>query len=298
VVTVVVTGSSGLIGSALVTNLRAAGQEVRRLVRREPSGSDEFRWDPARHEIDDRALDGADAVVNLAGAGIGDRRWTDHYKDLVRRSRLDSTSTLVDAIVRRTDRPAVLLQGSAVGFYGDTGEESVDETAPAGTGFLADLVTDWEAAAQPAADAGVRVVRRRTGVVLSPDGGALGKVLPLFKLGLGGRLGSGRQWMSWIALPDQVAAMRFLLDNADLDGAVNVTAPEPVRNRDYTKAIGRAVHRPTLALVPPIALRTALGGFADEGVLVSQHVVPARLEAAGFAFTYEDVDAALTALVG
>ena len=295
---VVVTGSSGLIGSALVTNLRAAGHEVRRLVRRQPSGADEFSWDPARHDIDGRALDGADAVVNLAGAGIGDRRWSEDYKDLVRRSRLDSTTTLVDAITARSDRPGVLLQGSAVGWYGDTGEDAVDETAPAGAGFLAELVRQWEAAAQPAADAGVRVVRLRTGVVLSADGGALGKVLPLFKAGLGGRLGSGRQWMSWIALPDQIAAMRFLLDNPDIDGPVNVTAPEPVRNRDYTKAIGRAVHRPALALVPPIALRAALGGFADEGVLVSQRVLPARLEAAGFSFTYDDVDAALRALVG
>jgi len=295
---VVVTGASGLIGSALVTNLRAAGHEVRRLVRRRPAGDEEFGWDPPRHEIDDGVLDGADAVVNLAGAGIGDRRWSDDYKDLVRRSRLDSTTTITDAITRRADRPAVLLQGSAVGWYGDTGEDAVDETAPAGAGFLAELVRQWEAAAQPAADAGVRVVRLRTGVVLSSDGGALGKVLPLFKAGLGGRLGSGRQWMSWIALPDQIAAMRFLLDNPDIDGPVNLSAPEPVRNRDYTKAIARAVHRPALALVPPVALRLALGGFADEGVLVSQRVLPARLEAAGFSFTYDDVDAALRALVG
>ena len=295
--TVVVTGSSGLIGTALVTNLQASGQEVRRLVRREPAADDEFRWDPSRGEIDDKVLDGAHAVVNLAGAGIGDRRWTDSYKELARRSRLDSTTTLVQAIARRSDRPSVLLNASAVGWYGDTGEETVDESAPAGSGFLAELVRQWEKAAEPAADAGVRVVRMRTGVVLSADGGALGKVLPLFRLGLGGRLGSGRQWMSWVALPDQIAAIRFLLDHGDIAGAVNVTAPEPVRNRDYTKAIGRAVHRPTLAWVPPVALRTALGGFADEGVLVSQRVVPARLEAAGFSFTYDDVDAALTALV-
>jgi uncharacterized protein (TIGR01777 family) len=296
--TVLVTGSSGLIGSALVTNLRADGHDVRRLVRRAPTAGDEFHWDPARHEIDDRALEGVDAVVHLAGAGIGDRRWTDDHKDLVLRSRLDGTSTLADAIARRPDRPAVLLSGSAVGFYGDTGEEAVDETAAVGQGFLAEVVRQWEAAARPAIDAGVRVVFSRTGVVLSPDGGALGKVLPLFKLGLGGRLGSGRQWMSWIALPDQIAAMRFLLDRTDIDGPVNLTAPEPVRNRDYTKAIGRALHRPTLAVVPSVALRTALGGFADEGVLVSQRVVPGRLEAAGFTFTYDDVDAALGALLG
>jgi uncharacterized protein (TIGR01777 family) len=297
-VTVLVTGSSGLIGSALVTNLRAAGRDVRRLVRRAPTAPDEFRWDPDRHEIDDSALDGVDAVVHLAGAGIGDRRWTEAHKDLVRRSRVDGTATLVDAIVRRSDRPAVLLSGSAVGWYGDTGEEAVDETAPVGQGFLAEVVRQWEAGTQPAADAGVRVVKLRTGIVLSPEGGALGKVLPLFKLGLGGKLGSGRQWMSWIALPDQIAAMRFLLDRTDIEGPVNVTAPEPVRNRDYTKAVARAVHRPALAIVPPVALRAALGGFADEGVLISQRVVPARLEQAGFSFTYDDVDAALTALLG
>lgn len=296
--TVLVTGSSGLIGSALVTNLRASGEAVRRLVRRTPRAADEFSWDPMKRVLDDRALDGVDAVVHLAGAGIGDRRWSEDYKDLVRRSRLDGTSTLVDAITRRADRPRVLLSGSAVGWYGDTGDEAVDETAPAGQGFLAELVRQWEVAAQPAAEAGVRVVTLRTGVVLSADGGALGKVLPLFKLGLGGRLGSGRQWMSWIALPDHLAAMRFLLDHADLDGAINVTAPEPVRNRDYTKAIARAVHRPALAIVPPPALRAALGGFADEGVLVSQRVVPARLESAGFEFTYDDIDAALGALLG
>jgi uncharacterized protein (TIGR01777 family) len=295
-VRVVVTGASGLIGTALGDNLRADGHDVVRLVRRQPRGRDERQWDPATRTIDDDALEGADAVVHLAGAGIGDHRWTDGYRRTIRDSRVQGTATIARAIAA-TDPPPALLCGSAVGWYGDTGEEATDETGPAGRGFLAGVVRDWEAAADPAREAGARVAHLRTGVVLATRGGALGKVLPLFRLGLGGRLGSGRQWMSWIALPDHVAATRFLLDRADLDGAINVTAPEPVRNRDYTAAVARAVHRPALAPVPARALRLALGGFADEGVLVSQRVLPARLEAAGFGFTYDDVDAALAALV-
>jgi uncharacterized protein (TIGR01777 family) len=295
-VRVVVTGASGLIGAALVDNLRADSHDVVRLVRRQARSRDERRWDPATRTIDDTALDGVDAVVHLAGAGIGDHRWSDDYKAEVLASRVDGTTTIATAIAA-SGRPITLLSGSAVGWYGETGDEITDETSESGTGFLADVVRQWEAASRPSVEAGGRVVFLRSGVVLSPDGGALGKVLPLFRLGLGGRLGSGRQWMSWIALPDHLAAIRFLLDRADLDGAVNLTAPEPVRNRDYTKAIGRAVRRPALAIVPAPALRAALGGFADEGVLVSQRVVPTRLEGAGFSFTYDDVDAALAALV-
>ena len=294
----VVTGSSGLIGSALVRSLTADGHEVVKLVRRAPRSADERQWDPSSGELDPALMDAADAVVHLAGAGIGDKRWTDDYQRLILRSRVDGTSTIATAIARCTDLPKVLLSASAVGFYGDTGEEAVDESAAQGDGFLADVVQQWEAATEPAEAAGVRVVHVRTGVVLSADGGALGKVLPLFKLGLGGRLGSGKQWMSWIAIADDIAALRFLLDRADISGAVNITAPEPVRNRDYTKAIGRAVHRPALAIVPATALRAALGGFADEGVLVSQRVLPTRLEDAGFPFTYADIDSALNAIVG
>lgn len=294
---VVVTGASGLIGSALVRSLSADGHDVIRLVRREPRAADERQWNPAAGSLDPAVMDAGDAVVHLAGAGIGDRRWTEDYKQTVLRSRVDGTTTIAQAIARATDPPKVLLSASAVGYYGETGDEAVDESASSGDGFLADVVRQWEAATAPAEGADVRVVHLRTGVVLSADGGALGKVLPLFKLGLGGRLGSGRQWMSWIAIADHITALRFLLDRADIAGPVNVTAPEPVRNRDYTRAIGRAVHRPALAVVPATALRLALGGFADEGVLVSQRVVPTRLEDAGFPFTYADIDAALTALV-
>lgn len=294
---VVVTGASGLIGSALVKSLTADAHDVVRLVRREPRAADERQWDPSGGDLDPALMDAADAVVHLAGAGIGDKRWTEDYKQTILRSRVDGTTTIATAIARATDPPNVLLSASAVGYYGETGDEGADESSPNGQGFLADVVRQWEAATAAAETAGVRVVHARTGVVLSAEGGALGKVLPLFKLGLGGRLGNGQQWMSWIAIADHITALRFLLDRADLAGPINVTAPEPVRNRDYTKAIGRAVHRPALAVVPATALRVALGGFADEGVLVSQRVVPARLEDAGFPFTYADIDSALTAIV-
>lgn len=297
---VAVTGASGLIGAALVRNLRTDGHDVVRLVRREPAAADERQWQPSRRTVDPSVLDGVDAVVHLAGAGIGDHRWTDDYKRTVLASRVDGTTAIATAIAARPagDRPDVLVSASAVGYYGDTGDDAVDESAPSGQGFLAQVVREWEAATAPAAEAGVRVVTARSGVVLSAEGGALGKVLPLFRAGLGGRLGSGRQWMSWIALPDEIAALRFLIAREDIAGAVNLTAPEPVRNRDYTRAIARAVHRPAVAIVPPAALRVALGGFANEGVLVSQRVVPTRLEDAGFAFTYADIDAALDALIG
>jgi uncharacterized protein (TIGR01777 family) len=294
---VVITGSTGFIGSALVGALRGDGHEVVRLVRRPPRAPDEARWDPSAGTVDSGALRGADAVVHLAGVGIGDRRWNDEHRRAVLASRVDGTTTIARAIAEVEDGPRTLLSASAIGFYGDTGEDTVDESASAGEGFLADVVRQWEACTAPAADAGVRVVLSRTGVVLSSAGGALAKVLPLFKAGLGGRLGSGRQWMSWIALPDEIAAIRFLLAREDLSGPFNLTAPEPVTNRDYTAAIARAVHRPTVFPVPASALRVVLGGFADEGVLVSQRVVPRRLEEAGFGFTYDDIDAAVRAVI-
>jgi uncharacterized protein (TIGR01777 family) len=297
---VIVTGASGLLGTALVTNLRTDGHEVVRLVRRSARAADEAEWDPSNRRLDPAVLAGATAVVHLAGAGVGDKRWSQDYKNTILASRVDGTTTIAAALAACPDeaRPKVLLSASGVGFYGDTGEEVADETSATGDGFLAEVVRRWESATAAAVDAGVRVVTTRNGLVLAEHGGVLHKMLPVFKAGLGGRLGSGRQWMSWIALPDHLAAMRFLLDRDDVSGPVNLTSPEPVRNRDYTKALGRALHRPTLAVVPPVALRAAFGEFADEGVLVSQRVVPARLEAAGFTFTYADIDAALSALVG
>jgi uncharacterized protein (TIGR01777 family) len=294
---VVVTGSTGLIGAALVANLRADGHDVRRLVRRAPAAADERQWEPASGRLDPDVLAEVDVVVHLAGAGIGDKRWTQQYKRLVLDSRVEGTSTIARAVAERPADKPLLLSASGVGYYGDTDEEAVDETAGRGAGFLADVVERWEQATRAASDAGARVVLLRSGIVLSPKGGALGKVLPIFKLGLGGRLGSGRQWMSWIALADHIAAIRFLIDQTGISGPVNLTAPEPARNRDYTKAIARAVRRPALLPVPAAALRLALGDFADEGDLVSLRVLPARLEAAGFRGSYDDVDAALRAII-
>jgi uncharacterized protein (TIGR01777 family) len=293
----VVSGASGFIGTALVRALRADGEDVVVLVRRESVSVDERHWDPARHEIDPAALDGADVVVNFSGAGIGDRRWSDERKKLILDSRIESTTTLAAEIARRDDRPRVWLCASAIGYYGDTGEEVVDESSPSGAGFAADVVRQWEASTQAAEQAGVRVVHLRSGIVLSPEGATLAKLLPLFKFGLGGKLGSGRQWMSWIALADHIAAVRFLAARDDIAGPVNLTAPEPVRNAEFTKALARAVRRPALLPVPPPALRAVFGGFANEGPLASQRAVPSRLEAAGFDFSFDDIDAALTAML-
>jgi uncharacterized protein len=294
---VAVTGASGLIGSALVRALRADGHDVRRLVRRAPRAADESRWDPSRHDIDGAALDGVDAVVHLAGVGVGDKRWSEAHKRAVLESRVDGTTTISRAVAEHRNHVKVLVSASAVGWYGDRGDDVLEETEPSGDGFLAEVVRQWEASTKPAADAGVRVVKLRSGIVLSADGGALGRVLPLFRLGVGGKLGSGRQWVPWIALSDEINAIRFLLSNDGISGPVNLAAPNPVRNGEYTAAIGRAVHRPTVAPVPGFALRVALGGFADEGVLVSQRAVPRVLTDAGFEFSYVDIDAALRAIV-
>ncbi|MER6814833.1 TIGR01777 family oxidoreductase [Spirillospora sp. NPDC000708] len=293
---VTVTGSSGLIGSALVRALREDGHDVVRLVRREPSAPDEARWSPADGCVEAAALEGADAVVHLAGAGVGDRPWTKAYKRRIRDSRLDGTRTLAEAIAAAGRRPPVLVCGSAIGFYGDTGDREADEKSPMGAGFLAALVRDWEAAAAPAREAGIRVVYPRTGVVLARGGGMLGRTLPLFRLGLGGRLGDGTQWTSWISLPDEVAALRFLIEH-EVSGPVNLTAPDPVTNAAYTEALARALHRPARLAVPKAVLRSALRDFADEGPLVSQRVLPRRLEHAGFRYRHPDVDSALAALL-
>jgi hypothetical protein len=291
-----VTGSSGLIGTGLVRALRSDGHQVRRLVRHPPTAADESQWDPARRHVDDDALDGIEAVIHLAGVGVADKRWSEQHKRAVLDSRVDGTTTIAEAVARNSDHVRVLLSASAVGWYGERGEAVLDETDPAGSGFLADVVQQWEASTAAASDAGVRVVTMRSGIVLSADGGALGKVLPLFKLGLGGKLGSGQQWMPWIALADELAAIRFLLTHDEVSGPVNLVGPNPVRNADYTSAIGRALHRPTVATVPRLALRLALAGFADEGALVSQRVLPRKLVDAGYEFGYPHLGAALAAI--
>jgi uncharacterized protein (TIGR01777 family) len=292
---VVITGASGLIGTALRTAVAGAGHEVVTLVRRAP-GPGEVRWDPSAGTLDADALDRADAVVHLAGAGIGDRRWRARRRAELLESRVQSTTLLCRAIASRDSPPAVLASASAVGWYGVRGDDLLDEDAGTGTGFLASVCRAWEDATAPAADAGVRVVLLRSGVVLDAGGGALARQLPLFRAGLGGRLGDGRQWLSWISLADEVAAIAAVLREPGLRGPVNVVAPEPVTNAAFTRALAAAVHRPAIARVPRAALRVAFGtDMTDELVLASQRVVPGKLASCGFTFAHPDVDSALAA---
>lgn len=294
---VIVSGASGLIGTALVSALRDEGCSVVRLVRRAPQAPDEARWEPRTRSVDSKALEGSDAVVHLAGAGVGSRPWTTSYKEEIRGSRLLGTSTLATALAALKSPPTVFVSGSAVGYYGDTADRETTEEAPHGAGFLADLAVDWEAAAQPAAKAGIRVVQPRTGIVLARKGGILGMMLPAFKFGLGARLGDGRQWMSWISLRDEVAALRFLI-GSELSGPVNLTAPLPVTNAEFTKAVGAALHRPAPLFVPARILRLAPGGFAQESALISQRVMPRRLLDAGFVFQDPVLAPALRSMLG
>ncbi|MET9389047.1 TIGR01777 family oxidoreductase [Streptomyces sp. NPDC006624] len=293
---IAVAGASGLIGSALVRSLTADGHEVRRMVRRAPRGADEVRWDPEAGQADAAGLAGCDAVVNLAGAGVGDRRWTDAYKQRIHDSRVNGTSALARAVASLDDedRPRVFVNGSAIGYYGETGDRAVDESAPAGEGFLPELCVEWEAAAAPAREAGVRTVFPRTGLVVSRKGGAWGRLFPLFQAGLGGRMGDGRQYWSFIALHDEVAALRHLIDTEGLSGPFNLTAPNPVTNREITAAMGRVLRRPTLFPVPAPVLRSVLGEMAGD-VLGSARILPTRLLESGFRFAFPDVEGAIRA---
>ncbi|GGR94794.1 epimerase [Streptomyces aureoverticillatus] len=291
---VAVTGASGLIGSALGRSLAADGYEVVRLVRRDPRARDEARWDPKEGYVDPAGLAGCDAVVNLAGAGIGDRRWNDAYKRELRDSRVLGTRTLAAAVAALDEPPRVFLNASAIGYYGDTGQRAVDETAPPGEGFLPTMCAEWEQAAAAAQDAGVRTVFTRSGLVVAREGGAWGRMFPLFKAGLGGRLGDGRQYWSFIALHDEVAAMRHLLARDDLSGPFNLTAPQPVTNREVTAAMGRVLRRPTVFTAPAPVLRVVLGEMAGD-VLGSQRVLPARLSESGFSFAHPGIEDAIRA---
>jgi uncharacterized protein len=307
---VAVTGSSGLIGTALVASLRADSHEVIRFVRRPPQAAGEVRWDPRAADAGlialaaagpsapsgTRELDGLSACVHLAGAGVADRRWTARYKAEIRASRILGTRALAGALAKLSPPPATLVAASAIGWYGDTGDREVDESAPAGQGFLARLVRDWEAAAAPATDAGIRVVHTRSGLVLTPRGGMLARLLPLARLGLCPRFASGRQAMSWISLSDEVGAIRFLLDRKDISGPVNLTAPAQATNAEFTDALTAAVGRHDLPWlrVPAPALRLALGEAAVE-LLTSARVLPKRLQLADYEFRYPTLPEALSA---
>lgn len=289
---VLLAGGSGLIGSALAQALIADGHVVRRLVRRAARHVDEIEWHPDRHEVPEAALAAADAVICLSGAGVGDHRWTSSYKRTLLASRLDAVGTLATGVASRARRP-VLVCASAIGYYGDTGERAVDETAPNGSGFLAGLCRDWEAAADPARQAGARVVHLRSGVVISSHGGLLARLRPIVRMGIGGRLGDGKQFVSWISLADEVAAIQFLLDG-DIDGPVNITAPNPTRNSELIAEVARLLSRPAVLPVPKLALRVVLGELSEEA-LSGQRALPAKLAAADFRFRHPTLDAALHA---
>jgi uncharacterized protein len=291
---VAATGSTGLVGTALVEALEAEGHLVRRLVRR-PVRDDEheIRWDPAAGTIDAPELSGVDAVIHLAGENLAGHRWNESFKTKIRDSRIRGTRLLCDTIASLSSKPSVLVSASAVGYYGDRGDERVDESSPPGSGFLADLCQQWEAETHPARDADVRVVNLRLGVVLSSNGGALGKMLTPFKLGLGGVIGSGRQYLSWITLEDLVRAIQFALHAAALSGPVNAVAPESVTNREFTKTLGRVLHRPTVFPMPAFAARLAFGEMADEMLLSGVRVEPRALSSARFEFNDPQLEPAL-----
>ncbi|ATO18124.1 TIGR01777 family protein [Micromonospora sp. WMMA2032] len=293
---ILMAGVSGFLGTRLVDRLAADGHQVIRLVRRAPRTPDERQWNPSAAQLDPQLVADADAVVNLAGAGVGDKRWNDDYKKLIRTSRVDSTTTLAITIagLPATDRPAALLNSSAVGWYGNTGDRTVEEDAPAGEGFLADVCRVWEAATRPAEDAGVRVVRLRTGLPLHRDGGLLKPQLLPFRLGVGGKLGSGRQWLPWISMRDWLDAAVFLLARDDVAGPVNVVGPAPVTNAEFTRELARQLHRPAIMPIPALALKVALGGFAHEA-LTSTRVLPGVLGRAGFTWTHPELAGALHA---
>jgi uncharacterized protein (TIGR01777 family) len=293
---VVLAGASGLIGTALHSSLHDNGHAVTTLVRRVPANSDEARWAPERGQLDPAVLAGADAVVCLSGAGVGAHRWSESYKSVLLSSRLDSVGTLSSAMARREDGPRVLVSASAVGYYGDTGEREVDESAPRGAGFLAELCERWEAATRPAEDAAIRVAHLRTGLVLSGDGGLLKRLKPIVALGVAGRLGSGRQFMPWISLADEIAAIGFLLER-DVRGPVNLTGPQPVRNAELIATLARLLHRPAVVPTPAFAVRIALGEFAQD-TLTGQRAVPKKLLAAGFTHRHGDIESALRWALG
>lgn len=294
---IAVTGSSGFIGTTLLAALHAAGHRVRRVVRRAPSRPDELRWDPAAGAIDASRLAGVQAVVHLAGEGIATRRWTAAQKQRIRQSRIDGTRLIARAVAGLDPRPAVLISASGVDYYGDRGDEELTEDSAPGGGFLAGVCVEWEAAAAAAVDAGVRTAFLRTGIVLHPGAGALSRMLPLFKLGLGGRFGDGRQWWPWLALDDEVGAILHLL-GADVSGPVNCVAPQPVTNAQFTRTLARVLHRPAVVPVPRVGPDILLGSELVQTLLYdSKRVLPTRLLDSGYDFAQPDLEAALRAVL-
>lgn len=294
---ILITGASGLIGQALTTELKAQGHTVVAAVRRQVKSDDEVQWDPAKAVLSPSAFDGVDAVVHLAGAGIGDKRWTSDYKREILESRTLSTALLASTMAALATKPSVFLSGSAIGYYGATQDQKLDETSVQGEGFLADVCAQWEDAAQPAIDAGIRTVFLRTGIVLSKKGGALKKQLPLFKLGLGGRFGNGRHWQSWISINDEVKAIIHLLTSS-LSGPVNLTAPEPVTNAGFASSLGSIVSRPAILPIPSFGPKILLGGeLATALLFTGQRVIPSALTRDGYVFTHQTLDSALRTLL-
>ena len=293
---IVISGASGLIGTQLVKHLTSNGHQVVRLVRRSPK-SGEVQWNPKAGTLDGAALEGSDAVIHLSGAGIGDKRWTNAYRKEILDSRTQTTALLANTIASLSQKPKVFLSGSAIGIYGARNDEQLTEVSTHGTGFLADVCEQWEAAAKPAVDAGVRTVFLRTGIVLTPKGGALKKLLPLFKLGVGGKFGNGKQWQSWISLDDEIGAIKHLL-TANVSGAVNLTAPNPVTNAEFTKVLASVLKRPAIVPVPTFAPKIVLGGeLADALLFTGQRVIPAALNASGYAFKHSTLESALRSLL-
>jgi uncharacterized protein len=292
-VRVVIAGSSGLIGTALVAHLREAGHEVLRLVRRTPAAPDEHGWDPPAGRVDPATFDGVDAVVGLGGVGIGDRPWSGARRQVIRDSRTVPTEVLAAAVADHG--VPTFLSASAVGYYGDTGDRVTDERSPSGEGFLPEVCREWEAAAQKAKDAGARVVHLRTGLVLAPAGGLLGILKPVFKLFLGGRLGSGTQYQPWVSLDDEIGGIRHALEHSEIVGPVNITGPTPVTNAEFTKVFAAALHRPTSIPVPAFAIKGLLGAMGEELLLFGQRAIPAQLEATGYQFRHPSLGDALSA---
>ena len=290
---ILITGSTGLVGSALIPSLKSSGHQIVRLVRSKPKDASEVYWNPEQGTINAAELEGLDAVVHLAGENLAAGRWTDEKKKRIRESRVKGTRLLSETLAQLNEKPAVLVSASAVGFYGNRGDEILTEQSASGSDFLAEVCREWELATQAAAQAGIRVVNLRFGVIFSGEGGALKKMLTPFRMGIGGKLGSGHQYMSWIAIDDAVGAIEHALQNDSLRGPVNVVAPQAVTNREFTKTLGRVLSRPTIFPVPAFAARLAFGEMADATLLSSQRVEPERLNEAGYTFKYPTLEAAL-----